>query len=178
MLALIGREAKSYERFLKRVYVTPTQCWQMKGWHDKDGYAHFHKSKHKSKAHRISYEWHKGKIPDGLTIDHLCKNKGCVNPDHLEAVTTEENASRHNAEGYKNWWKELPSDKKQEFIDNVCVKGSLKAAAIKKAATHCRRGHEWKPETTYIVPSNGHRRCNVCFYSSPSMIKKRKKEGR
>lgn len=50
----------------------------------------------KTKAHRISYEMAKGPIPDGLVIDHLCRMKCCVNPDHLEAVTQSINVTRSN----------------------------------------------------------------------------------
>jgi hypothetical protein len=175
MLDALNKEAKSYERFLSRVSIAKNGCWVMSGWHDRDGYAHFHKQKKQSKAHRISYEWHKTKIPVGLTIDHLCKNKGCVNPEHLEAVTASENAKRHNAQGYKNWWASLADNQKKQFVENACRKASQKAAKLKKAATHCKRGHEWLPETTYISPQ-GVRRCNVCFYSSPSMINRNKKK--
>jgi len=172
----INREAKSYEHFIKRVSVAASGCWEMDGWHDRDGYAHFHKSKYESKAHRISYEFHKGKIPTGLTIDHLCKNKGCVNPEHLEPVTSEENASRHKAEGFKRWYAGLPENEQRAFLERSSIKASHIAAKKKLAATHCKRGHEWKPETTYIVPGNGHRRCNICFYATPSMINRNKQK--
>jgi len=162
-LSSIDKEAASYETFVKRVTVVASGCWEMNGFHDRDGYAQFHKSKNLNKAHRISYEWHKGKIPTGLTIDHLCENKGCVNPEHLEAVTVRENGRRHNAKGYKKWWAALSNEGRATFVKNVSRKASQVAAVKKLAATHCRRGHEWKPETTYIVPGTGHRRCNVCF---------------
>ena len=162
-LNTINKDAKSYERFIGRIEIASSGCWEMSGWKDRNGYARFHKSKNKSKAHRISYEWHKGAIPAGLTIDHLCKNKGCVNPDHLEAVTAKENGMRHNAEGYKKWWATLSAEDKIAFVKKASSKASQIAAVKKLAAIHCNRGHEWKPETTYIVPSNGHRRCNVCF---------------
>jgi len=163
LLSSVEKEAKSYERFIKRISVVASGCWNWTGVLDRDGYARFHKSKNQHRAHRVSYEFHNGAIPQGLTIDHLCKNKGCVNPEHLEAVTKEENASRHNAEGYKKWWSTLSNKDKVKFIEKSSKKASKVAAAKKLTATHCRRGHEWKPETTYIVPSTGHRRCNVCF---------------
>jgi hypothetical protein len=159
----IEKESKSYERFLKRITIASSGCWEMNGFHDRDGYAQFHKHKGNSKAHRISYEWHKCKIPQGFTIDHLCKNTGCVNPDHLETVTIQENSRRHNAEGYKKWWNNLSANDKAAFVNQVSKKASQIAATKKLNATHCRRGHEWKPESTYIVPKSGHRRCNVCF---------------
>ena len=53
-------------------------------------------------AHRFSYEFYKGKIPDGFQIDHLCRKRDCVNPDHLEAVTQKENINRGLVNTSKN----------------------------------------------------------------------------
>ncbi len=53
-------------------------------------------------AHRASYIMHKGPIPKGMTVDHLCKVKSCVNPDHLECVTYKENNKRSNSRSAKN----------------------------------------------------------------------------
>jgi hypothetical protein len=45
-------------------------------------------------AHRVAYRLTVGEIPDGLTVDHLCRNRMCVNPDHMELVTLAENGRR------------------------------------------------------------------------------------
>lgn len=85
------------ERFWEKVNKEPGKgCWIWMA--DKSGnptgYGRF-KIKGKIKvAHRIAYELTKGPIPEGLQIDHLCRNKSCVRPAHLEAVTGKENCQR------------------------------------------------------------------------------------
>lgn len=83
-------------RFFSYVEKTET-CWPWTG-SLRVGYGAFALTHHlRVGAHRWSYEHFRGPIPDGLTIDHLCRNKRCVNPDHLEVVTRGENTRRANA---------------------------------------------------------------------------------
>lgn len=74
------------------------QCWEWTAYrvpaHGKPGYGQFWNGRKLVLAHRYAYERARGPIPAGLQIDHLCRNKACVNPAHLELVTTQENTRR------------------------------------------------------------------------------------
>lgn len=71
-----------------------TGCWEWMWCISSCGYGALKRDGRVLKAHRVYYERHKGPIPDGLQIDHLCRNRRCVNPAHLEAVTKTENLRR------------------------------------------------------------------------------------
>ena len=105
-------------RFWNLVEVTDT-CWNWKGKLDKDGYGRFFYGGKTGKAHRFSHELNIGPIPKGLTIDHLCRNRRCVRPSHLEPVFDKQNILRGKG-----------------------------VAAINAVKTHCMRGHEFTLENT------------------------------
>jgi hypothetical protein len=107
------------------------QCWIFAG-SPAHRYGRFYIGEPSYAAHRLSYEWLVGPIPEGHEIDHLCKVTKCVNPDHLEAVTHHENILRG----------ESPS-----------------ARAARQ--THCKNGHEFTPENI-IPTWDGGRRCKTC----------------
>lgn len=86
-------------RLMRRVEVDPeTQCWNFTGSIDPYGYGRFGLGSRQlyKMAHRASYELHVGQIPNGLVLDHICRNRRCVNPAHLEPVTNKENILRGN----------------------------------------------------------------------------------
>ena len=109
-------------------------CWEWTGYRKPQGYGQYGNGRDGSpvKAHRFAYELLVGPIPDGLELDHLCRNPSCVRPDHLEPVTHRENMLRSHS-----------------FI------------ARKAAQTHCVNGDEYTPENTGIA-KNGTRHCKTC----------------
>ena len=118
----------SDEAFWGRVNKTET-CWLWTGTINDQGYGI---SRRHFRAHRIAYELLVGPIPDGLQLDHLCRVRNCVNPDHLEPVTARTNTRR-----------------------------GVGFAAQRAAQTHCKREHEFTEENTYIR-RNGTRLCRTC----------------
>jgi hypothetical protein len=83
----------SEELFLSHVEKTES-CWLWTASKHYKGYGLLNRQGKVLKAHRFSYELYKGKIPAGLQVDHLCRVRNCVNPEHLELVDNRENVIR------------------------------------------------------------------------------------
>lgn len=115
------------ERFLAKV--EKGDCWVWTGSRVPRGYGRLRLSSPRRMvyAHRWAYEWFIGPIPEGMEIDHLCRNPSCVNPDHLEAVTHRENVHRGEA-GRNN-----------------------------RDKTHCPKGHRYDEENTAPRVGGGRR---------------------
>ncbi len=109
-------------------------CWLWTGRIEHKGYGTFGQTG----AHKISFELANGKVPKGLVLDHICRVRHCVNPDHLRIVTRGQNV----------------------------LENSVSACAINKNKTHCSRGHDFKNHGyTYKssrYPDKIHRGCYLC----------------
>lgn len=128
-------------RFYSKVAVpgTPNGCWEWTGAKDKTGYGRFKINGKAEMSHRVSHMIFIGDIPEGYDIDHLCRNTGCVNPEHIEAVTRQENYLRGLG----------PSLAKQREPCN-------------KFKTHCVNGHPRTVENTCFDEKRNAKRCRIC----------------
>lgn len=70
------------------------ECWEWSAYRDHHGYGKFRTDSGPRLAHRLSWQFFRGAIPEGLALDHLCRNRACVNPDHLDPVTIGVNVQR------------------------------------------------------------------------------------
>ena len=122
------------DRVLAKVKVHPLGCWEYTGKLKRDGYAAVWTGSASMQVHRAVYFDFVGPVPDGLVLDHLCMNKRCVNPAHLEPVTTAENTRRAAAAGLM---KQQP-------------------------ASHCKRGHPLSGDNLYVRPRGYPRECRIC----------------
>ena len=111
-----------------------TQCWVCNYHKDKDGYSIIKVDGKNNKVHRFMYIYKYGLILDNLQIDHICRNRACCNPKHLEAVTYLENIKR----GFSPMGHSLRT--------NTCIRGhSLENALIKSSGGRtCRTCKQWR----------------------------------
>jgi HNH endonuclease len=112
---------------------SPDECWIWTAGKNTSGYGTFKLDGLQPVAHRLAYELTKGPIPEGLTLDHLCRVRACVNPAHLEAIPMKTNVLR-----------------------------GIGPTAENARKTHCKRGHEYTSENTMHMHCRTERICKIC----------------
>lgn len=127
------------DRFWSKVdFDGPDDCWRWTGGRKSTGYGVFGWRRDgrtvSVHAHRFAYELERGPIPGQLPLDHLCRTPLCVNPAHLEPVTMRENTLR-----------------------------GIGPSAVNAVATHCKHGHEFTPENTWVDAKRRTRHCRTCM---------------
>ena len=181
---ITGVDFADVSRFLAKRIVLPDGCWQWTAYRNKAGYGVFGLKGKVPLAHRFAYIVFRGPIDPSMQLDHLCRNPGCCNPNHLEIVTNLENSKRgrtglamKNKTVCKNGH---PFSKENTTVRQdgarscrVCHHESYKRRRARllndpsdkqqhpRDKTKCLNGHEFDQENTYIR-RNGSRVCRLC----------------
>lgn len=114
-------------------------CWLWLAALDIGGYGKFSTNRRSMQAHRIGWNLYRGPIPPGMMLDHMCRTRSCVNPDHMRIVTPFENS----------------------------VENSLGPSALNYQKTHCTHGHPFSGENLKVyanpkLPGRFYRYCRAC----------------
>lgn len=123
-------------RMAKHLVPMPSGCIEWGASRFAQGYGQIKIDYKNRKTHRVAWELAHGPIPKGMMVCHKCDNPPCCNVEHLFLGTARENTQDMVSKGRR--------------ID------------VNGAKTHCRRGHEYTPENTYIIPTSGSRACRSC----------------
>lgn len=126
------RGVSDADRVVAQIRITDAGCWEWQGYRQPAGHGRFRAGGRKVLVHRWVYEHLVGPVPDGLELDHLCRNPPCCNPDHLEAVDHRTNTLR-----------------------------GVGPAALNAQKIECPKGHPYDAANTY-VDSLGRRVCRTC----------------
>lgn len=134
--------------------IDPSACWLWRGSLNASGYGRYEFKGQKRPAHRLAYEFLIGAIPDGLVIDHLCRVPSCVNPDHLEPVTPDENNRRRDA-------------------------FHRQPGRMWHPRAECPEGHPLNGDNLIVHPSRPtRRRCRTCEHAKDAARRERKRLAR
>ncbi len=187
-------------RFAQKIRVnSETGCWEWIAGRYRNGYSKFCYRGRYRIAHRVAYRWFVGRLIEGLEIDHLCKNKCCVNPEHLEQITHRENQRRgNNPQNHQDTsccphGHEYTAENTYTHSDGRrSCRTCQRLAALKyyydkresqgftvgphaRDKTHCKYGHPFDELNTRILQS-GERQCKICQRKRHRDWKQRKME--
>lgn len=118
-MSIVFGDPRMPQRFWNKISVSESGCWEWQAA-KKSGYGYYKSSGKTGRAHRIAYAILVAPIPDSLVCDHLCENKGCVNPNHIEPVT-----------------------------DRINIMRGPAPSSMNAKKTHCIRGHKFEPGSYY-----------------------------
>lgn len=176
------------QRFFAKV-TWDHDCWRWTGFHDACGYGRAFVDGKVRMAHRVAFEFLVGPIPKDKEIDHLCRNRGCVNPLHLQPVSHKENMRRglagahllakthcpagHEYEGNARKTFVIDADGTRHQMRACRLCGRTRTAAYKAKnpqpkvprprRTHCPQGHEYSTANTYFwVDKRTNKTCRYC----------------
>ncbi len=133
------------DRLLAKIFVQPDGCWTWQGAAQPSGYGQLWNGTRPEQAHRLSYKLFCGPIPENVEVDHVCRVRGCVNPQHLRLLS---------------------------HRDNMLVGET--GPARNAAKTHCDYGHELAGRNLRIA-TNGSRQCRLCVARRAREAKARRK---
>ena len=135
------------ERFAEKWRKDENGCHVWTAAKNSNGYGSFYLGRTRP-AHRVAWDWARGPVQDGKQLDHLCRNRACVNVDHLEPVTCRENVLR-----------------------------GVGFAAVNSKLTHCPKGHQLQEIRMILVhgKTKRHRRCRECERPNERMSQRKRR---
>lgn len=139
--------SKARTRFLKRTEVLPSGCWKLTTKPLANGYSRFSLDGQSHLGHRVAYAIKHGSTPVDKQLDHLCRNRWCVNWDHVQPVVCQVNLLR----------------------------SPYTQATLNQKKTHCKHGHEFTKENIYLL-KDGSRNCVICRHIRSAKYFNRKAE--
>lgn len=154
---------KLRDYLISRIEISDTGCWEWQLSLGSHGYGNAFWNGKVETAHRLSWLAYYDEPKPNSHIHHTCRNRPCINPNHLEELSSSDHPREHFTK-----YKDLLCDKGHQgkrmpagrFYCPTCAK-ERRPKKERELATHCKRGHEFTPENTQIPPS-GRRHCRKC----------------
>ena len=166
----------TFDEMLDHIYPQEDGCWEWDRGHLASGYGLVRYEGRNQPVHRVVYEEMVHPIPKGKQMDHLCRNRGCCNPDHLEPVTQKVNLLRGESPAARNARKTTcPEGHPYDMVTrgsrecSICKRARRRRHYLKNRVStrpfyntgYCQQGHEVSGSNAYVSPQ-GEKRCRTC----------------